>query len=487
MIPPNVGAAAASPAAGGVGSADGTSPVGSTAGAGGERVALPVQHILSEEMQRLLEQYKQILAAPVAPPATGGNNETLWGSVDEGAGGAASSAAPLVLSPMQRAVLTSMQTDPGMQQLLPYLTQHIGAEVAAGLRHLPRLHMVLRILQALLLNPAVQLEPYLGALMPPLLTCLMAKSLGPSPAADHWALRDAAAVLLARLCNRFGEPYYSLQVKVSKQLLRTLLDGSKPLPSHYGAIVGLAALGHNTVRLLLLPQLEPYITALRPSLGEREGPGAGDKDEPGQRREGLRLYEARRVAGALTAAASAAVYDRLLTAASEGLPLQLFRAMGRARGGLMALKGNKAGDAAGSAPSALGAVTQAALPAPQPLGYTPVPTPPSDPRLDAVWAHLVSRNGSVQATVDSIAANPSDPDTVTKLVSLRSLASDPSRKGHDQTSRAVPPSRNPRDILAESWREDADLGDTVWALGELLGPGFTARLPQPSWLASINL
>ncbi len=33
-------------------------------------------------------------------------------------------------------------------------------------------------LQALLLNPAVALEPYLAQLMPPLLTCMLAKSLG---------------------------------------------------------------------------------------------------------------------------------------------------------------------------------------------------------------------------------------------------------------------------------------------------------------------
>ncbi len=33
-------------------------------------------------------------------------------------------------------------------------------------------------------------------------------------------------------------------------------------------------------------------------------------------------------------------------------------------------------------------------------------------------------------------------------------------------------------ILAISWREDVPLPDVVWAAGELLGPAFTARLPQ---------
>lgn len=33
-----------------------------------------------------------------------------------------------------------------------------------------------------------------------------------------------------------------------------------------GAIVGLAALGHTTIRLLLLPQLQPYVERLQPLL-----------------------------------------------------------------------------------------------------------------------------------------------------------------------------------------------------------------------------
>ncbi len=48
------------------------------------------------------------------------------------------------------------------------------------------------------------------------------------------------------------------------------------------------------------------------------------------------------------------------------------------------------------------------------------------------------------------------------------------------------PSRTPRAILAESWREDADLGEVVWALVQVFGPGFLARLPQPGRLPSMT-
>ncbi len=47
--------------------------------------------------------------------------------------------------------------------------------------------------------------------------------------------------------------------------------------------------------------------------------------------------------------------------------------------------------------------------------------------------------------------------------------------------------RSARSILAESWREDTDLGEVVWALTEVLGPPFLAWLPQPPVLPSMNI
>ena len=35
-----------------------------------------------------------------------------------------------------------------------------------------------------------------------------------------------------------------------------------------------------------------------------------------------------------------------------------------------------------------------------------------------------------------------------------------------------------RAVLAEGWREDCSLGATLWALGELFGEAFAARMPQ---------
>ena len=48
--------------------------------------------------------------------------------------------------------------------------------------------------------------------------------------------------------------------------MRALLDPARPLPTHYGAIVGLAALGARVVKLLLLPNVPAYLALLLPEL-----------------------------------------------------------------------------------------------------------------------------------------------------------------------------------------------------------------------------
>ncbi len=60
------------------------------------------------------------------------------------------------------------------------------------------------------------------------------------------------------------------------------------------------------------PQLEPYIARLQPALEAK--------------REGVRQYEATRVYGAIMQAAGAAMYDKLMEVAADGLPYHLFLA-----------------------------------------------------------------------------------------------------------------------------------------------------------------
>ena len=90
---------------------------------------------------------------------------------------------------------------------------------------------------------------------------------------------------------------FRIEPQALVQLLQELLAWDA------GAIVGLAALGPQAVRMQLLPNLEPYVELLEGLMGA--GPGAQPQHDEIRRLEAARCY------GALLAAAAGAMYDRI--------------------------------------------------------------------------------------------------------------------------------------------------------------------------------
>ena len=79
---------------------------------------------------------------------------------------------------------------------------------------------------------------------------------------------------------------------MAKTLLRAFLDPLKPLPTHYGAIHGLMALGQHVLQMLLLPNVKPYWKLLEPQLQP-------DATHPAKAMEARRCYNALLVRGLL--------------------------------------------------------------------------------------------------------------------------------------------------------------------------------------------
>ncbi|KAF5726486.1 TATA box-binding protein-associated factor [Tripterygium wilfordii] len=231
-------------------------------------IKLPVKHVLSRELQLYFDKITEL---------------TLSRSD----------------SVIFKEALVSLATDSGLHPLVPYFTYFIADEVSRGLHDYNLLFALMRLVHSLLQNPHIHIEPYLHQLMPSVVTCLVAKRLGNRLADNHWELRDFTANLVALICKRFGHIYNSLQTRLTKTLLNAFLDPRRALTQHYGAIQGLAALGPNVVRLLIVPNLEPYIKLLEPEmLLEKQ------KNE-------MKRHEAWRVYGALLRAAGQCIYDRL--------------------------------------------------------------------------------------------------------------------------------------------------------------------------------
>ncbi|KAJ2706400.1 histone H4-like TAF Taf6, SAGA complex subunit [Coemansia sp. IMI 203386] len=204
-------------------------PVKSQRQEGVETIPL-VKHVLSRELQLYFECITESLQSPD----------------------------PIVKS----TALESISIDAGIHQLVTYFVQYIAVTVKNNLHNLEVLKTAMAVARAIRRNPNLFIEPYMHQLIPSLLTCLVSKRLCETYSEDHWSLRDGAAQQISEICQQFGQSYHTLQARIARTLLRAFLDPTKPLTTHYGAIVGLTKLGVSVIRVLVLPNIKSYMTLL---------------------------------------------------------------------------------------------------------------------------------------------------------------------------------------------------------------------------------
>ncbi|KAJ2031550.1 histone H4-like TAF Taf6, SAGA complex subunit [Coemansia sp. S610] len=197
-----------------------------------------VKHVLSKELQLYFECITESLVSPD----------------------------PLIKS----TALESISIDAGIHQLVTYFVQYIAMTVKNNLNNLETLRTAMAVAKALRRNPNLFVEPYMHQLIPSLLTCLVSKRLCESYTEDHWSLRDGAAEQIAEICQQFGQSYHTLQARIARTLLRAFLDPTKPLTTHYGAIVGLTKLGLSIVKVLVLPNIRTYMSLLDAEMEKRD-------------------------------------------------------------------------------------------------------------------------------------------------------------------------------------------------------------------------
>ncbi|KKK16345.1 S-adenosylmethionine decarboxylase proenzyme [Aspergillus ochraceoroseus] len=156
----------------------------------------------------------------------------------------------------------SLREDPGLHQLVPYFVQFISEKVTHGLKDIFVLTQVMHMAEA-------GAEP-VASLVPPILTCLIGKQLGGNAdLSEQFALRDFSASLLGLIANKYSHSSHTLKPRLARSCLKTLLDPSKPFGAHYGAIIGLQAVGGSeAVRVLIIPNLPTYGNLLKEGVAE---------------------------------------------------------------------------------------------------------------------------------------------------------------------------------------------------------------------------
>lgn len=213
-----------------------------TAGADNLNVKPLVKHVLSKELQLYFEHVSAALLDE--------SNEEY-----------------------RAAALSSLRSDPGLHQLLPYFIQFVAEKITHNLKSLFVLTQMLHLVAALLENNNLTIDPYIASLVPPVLTCLVGKRLGasqtnpsngsadpaPTDLPPHYRLRALAASLLQLLCRkRYTASMPQLKPRLARALLKHFLAPStQPLGTYYGALLGLCNIaGADGVRALVLPNLK---------------------------------------------------------------------------------------------------------------------------------------------------------------------------------------------------------------------------------------
>ncbi|XP_063464594.1 TAF6-like RNA polymerase II p300/CBP-associated factor-associated factor 65 kDa subunit 6L isoform X3 [Pan paniscus] len=134
---------------------------------------------------------------------------------------------------------------------------------------LEQLHRLLQVARSLFRNPHLCLGPYVRCLVGSVLYCVLeplAASI--NPLNDHWTLRDGAALLLSHIFWTHGDLVSGLYQHILLSLQKILADPVRPLCCHYGAVVGLHALGWKAVERVLYPHLSTYWTNLQAVLDD---------------------------------------------------------------------------------------------------------------------------------------------------------------------------------------------------------------------------
>lgn len=169
---------------------------------------------------------------------------------------------------LMKVALQDLQTNSRIAALLPYFV-YVVSGVKSVSHDLGQLNRLLHVAKALMQNPYLCLGSYVKSLIASVMYCVLeplAASI--NPLNDHWTLRDYAAMLLGHIFWTHGDLVSGLYHQILLSLQKVLADPVRPLCSHYGAVVGLHALGWKAVERVLYPHLATYWSNLQAVLDD---------------------------------------------------------------------------------------------------------------------------------------------------------------------------------------------------------------------------
>ncbi|KAI1006801.1 Transcription initiation factor TFIID subunit 6 [Podosphaera aphanis] len=163
---------------------------------------------------------------------------------------------------LQKAAFESVRSDPGLHQLVPYFVQFISEKVTHCLGNLFVLRQMMELVQAMIENNSLHIDPYTTSLAPPILTCLVGRNLGGIEMEgfrQQFQLRDIAASLIGHIAKKFSKTSAELQARLVRTCVKVFLDPTRSLGELYGAINGILSVGGpSAISTLVLPNLKAW-------------------------------------------------------------------------------------------------------------------------------------------------------------------------------------------------------------------------------------
>ncbi|KAL1407644.1 histone H4-like TAF Taf6, SAGA complex subunit [Vanrija albida] len=164
------------------------------------------------------------------------------------------------------AALASVRSDAAVAGVLAYLVRWVAESINKTLVGATgTIGCLIDVVEAILDNEVIFVEPYLHQFLGPLLSILLTVPLGPHPPSSNQTptqseLRQRAANVLAKLVTLYGKSYPGLVPRLLSTFTRALQSSPFPSPlgaefppagRYEGAVLGIGALGANTVRQAL--------------------------------------------------------------------------------------------------------------------------------------------------------------------------------------------------------------------------------------------
>ncbi|KAG9240054.1 TATA box binding protein associated factor-domain-containing protein [Calycina marina] len=159
--------------------------------------------------------------------------------------------------------LNSLRSEMGLHQLLPYFVQYVTHKVTMCLDDLFVLDSMMDLFDALVDNKNLYLAPYYPSMVPPVLSCMITRNLGPGNADDEiqkkYDLRNKAASLAGKMVVRIEDPNNKILERLISTFLKFFLDEEQSLATHFGALKGIFySLTPEKKRRILTHLIEPF-------------------------------------------------------------------------------------------------------------------------------------------------------------------------------------------------------------------------------------